>query len=215
MTPAPLQLTIACHMALSGEALALLGDLESFRAERTESLTNTDKFCKAICALANDMPGSGLPGYLFVGVDKKGVPNGAKIDERVLEQLAGYRDNGNIIPIPDMHVVKDTHGGCDIAIVIVRPSDMPPVRYKQVVWIRTGPSEDRATAEQERRLEERRVDRARTWDTLPVPTLRWMILHLICSSSTICRAAWQKKCWMPMLDRLRSSLAPSAFTTER
>ena len=41
---------------------------------------------------------------------------------------------------------------------------MPPVRYKQTVWIRTGPSEDRATVEQERRLEERRVDRARTWD---------------------------------------------------
>jgi ATP-dependent DNA helicase RecG len=42
---------------------------------------------------------------------------------------------------------------------------MPPVRYKQIVWIRTGPSADRASAEQERRLEERRVDRAKTWDT--------------------------------------------------
>lgn len=66
----------------------LLADLESFRIERTESLNDTDKFCKAICAFANDMPGSGLPGYLFVGVDKKGKPTGARIDERLLESLA-------------------------------------------------------------------------------------------------------------------------------
>lgn len=143
----------------------LLADLESFRVERTESLTNTDKFCQAICAFANDMPGSGLPGYLFVGVDKKGQPTGARIDERLLETLASHRDNGNILPIPDMHVFKFVHGGAEIAVVEVRPSDMPPVRYKQEVWIRTGPSKDKATAEQERRLEERRVDRARTWDT--------------------------------------------------
>lgn len=143
---------------------ALLADLESFRIERTESLNDTDKFCKAICAFANDMPGSGLPGYLFVGVDKKGQPTGARIDERLLESLASHRDNGNILPIPTMHVFKAAPAGADIAVVEVQPSDMPPVRYKQTVWIRTGPSADRATAEQERRLEERRVDRAKTWD---------------------------------------------------
>lgn len=143
----------------------LLADLESFRIERTESLNDTDKFCKAICAFANDMPGSGLPGYLFVGVDKKGKPTGARIDERLLESLASHRDNGNILPIPTMHVFKAAHAGIDIAVVEVQPSDMPPVRYKQTVWIRTGPSADRATTEQERRLEERRIDRAKTWDT--------------------------------------------------
>ena len=62
----------------------LLADLESFRVERTESLDDSDKFCKAICAFANDMPGSGLAGYLFVGVDRKGKPTGATIDERLL-----------------------------------------------------------------------------------------------------------------------------------
>ncbi len=142
----------------------LLTDLESFRVERTESLNNTDKFCKAICAFANDMSGSGLPGYLFVGVDKFGKPIGAKIDERLLESLAGHRDSGNILPKPSVHVFKATHAGSDIAVVEVQPSDMPPVRYKQDVWIRTGPTANRATAEQERRLEERRIDRAKTWD---------------------------------------------------
>ncbi len=147
------------------ELASLLTDIESFRVERTESLADTDKFCKAICAFANDMPGSGSPGYLFVGVDKKGKPTGAKIDERLLESLASHRNNGQILPVPDMHVFKSTHDGVDIAVVEVRPSDMPPVRYKQTVWIRTGPSASIATIEQERRLDERRVDRAKTWDT--------------------------------------------------
>ncbi|MDA8377471.1 MAG: putative DNA binding domain-containing protein [Planctomycetia bacterium] len=143
----------------------LLMDMESFRVERTESLGDMDKFCKAICAFSNDMPGSGLPGYLFVGVDKKGVPTGANIDERLLESFASHRNNGQILPVPSMHVFKANCRGKDIAVVEVFPSDMPPVRYKQVVYIRTGPSTGIATAEQERRLEERRVDRARTWDT--------------------------------------------------
>lgn len=147
------------------EIREFLADFESFRIERTESLSDSDKFCKAICSFANDMPGAGLPGYLFVGVDKKGKPTGAKIDETLLEKLAGYRDNGNILPLPTMNVFKASHDGVDVAVVEVFPSDMPPVRYKQTVWIRTGPSADRATQEQERRLEERRVDRAKTWDT--------------------------------------------------
>ncbi|MBX3390204.1 MAG: putative DNA binding domain-containing protein [Phycisphaeraceae bacterium] len=148
----------------TAEIAQLLADLESFRVERTQSLDDSSKFCKAICAFANDMPASGLPGYLFVGVDRHGRPTGDKIDERLLERLAGYRDNGNILPLPSMHVFTATHNGVEIAVVEVLPSDMPPVRYNQTVWIRTGPSVDRATAEQERRLSERRVDRAKTWD---------------------------------------------------
>ena len=38
------------------ELRKMLGDLESDRVERTTSTDNTDKFCEAICAFANDMP---------------------------------------------------------------------------------------------------------------------------------------------------------------
>lgn len=164
MTPRRSVPKIYFMMELPPDLCMLLADLESFRVERTESLTDTSKFCKAICAFANDMPGSRSPGYLFVGVDKQGQPIGATIDERLLENLAGHRDNGNILPIPTMQVFKATHGGHDIAVVEVQPSDMPPVRYKQTVWIRVGPSARIATQDEERRLEERRVDHARTWD---------------------------------------------------
>ncbi len=142
----------------------LLSDLESDRVERTESLNNSSKFCKAICAFANDMPGHALPGYLCVGVDKNGQPTSASIDERLLEVLASHCSNGQIIPMPTMEVAKVDCRGIPIAVVKVQPSDLPPVRYQMQTWIRVGPSARLATQEEERRLTERRVDRARTWD---------------------------------------------------
>jgi len=46
-------------MLTETELLALMTDLESFRVERTRSVTDTDKFREAICSFANDMPGGG------------------------------------------------------------------------------------------------------------------------------------------------------------
>jgi len=151
-------------MAERTEIQQLVSDLESDRVERTESLTDSGKFCRAICAFANDLPGHGQPGYLFVGVDREGQPTGAMIDERLLEQLAGHRDNGQILPVPSISVFRAAVDGRNLAVVEVQPSDMPPVRYKNTVWIRVGPTQRVATPEEERRLTERRVDRARTWD---------------------------------------------------
>lgn len=46
----------------------LLSDLESDRVERKESAADTGKIRQAICAFANDMPGHGNPGVIFIGV---------------------------------------------------------------------------------------------------------------------------------------------------
>ncbi len=146
------------------EVERLLSALESDRVERTEGVKDSDKYCKAICAFANDMPGHALPGYLCIGVDRNGVPAGVLIDERLLESLASHRSNGQIIPMPRMEVAKVDYRGVPIAVVKVEPSDLPPVRYRMQTWIRVGPSARLASPEEERRLTERRVDRARTWD---------------------------------------------------
>lgn len=42
-----------------------------------------------------------------------------------------------------------------MAVVIVEPSHMPPVRFKCQTWIRVGPRRAIATPEEERRLIER------------------------------------------------------------
>ena len=79
-------------MITESELLALLGDVESSRVERTVSTKDTDKFSQAVCAFANDLPGSRLPGFLLIGADDKfGKPSGLKVDDELLRNLAGLR----------------------------------------------------------------------------------------------------------------------------
>jgi ATP-dependent DNA helicase RecG len=151
------------------QVLTLMKQLESDRVERTVSLTDTDKFSKAICAFANDMPHHRLPGYLFVGVRDAGQPSGADITDQLLQNLAGIRSDGNIQPLPVMNVERlETPAGA-VAVVEVLPSDLPPVRYKGQAWIRVGPRRAIATDAEERILTERRIASARTWDARPCP----------------------------------------------
>jgi ATP-dependent DNA helicase RecG len=146
----------------------LLRRPEADNIERTISTTDTDKFCKAICAFANDMPGRGEPGYLIIGVeDKTGEIKGIEITDQLLQNLASLRDSGQIMPLPSLTVKKEPFAEGDIAVVEVRPSDMPPVRYKGRTWIRVGPRQAIASEQEERILTERRVSSAKTFDMLP------------------------------------------------
>jgi len=52
-------------------------------------------------------------------------------------------------------------------VVEVQPSDLPPVRYKGRVYIRTGPRKGIANEQEERILSERRGSLARTFDAMP------------------------------------------------
>ncbi len=147
---------------------SLLNDIEADNVERTISTDNTDKFCEAICAFANDMPGHGTPGYLFIGVDDKtGEISGIKITDQLLRNLASFRDSGQIVPLPSLTVQKRSFPDGDIAVVEVQPSDMPPVRYRGRVWIRVGPRRSIATEQDERILTERRIHKAKTFDMQP------------------------------------------------
>ena len=79
------------------------------------------------------------------------------------------RANGNVLPIPAVQVYKLalSDGSGEVAIVEVMPSDLPPVRFKGQVWIRVGPRRAVASETEERRLTERRISHARTFDARP------------------------------------------------
>ena len=149
------------------DLLALLGDLESDRVERTESTKDTDKFAEAVTAFANDWPGHRLTGYLMIGVKNDGRLSGLKVTDTFLTSLGGLRSDGNIQPLPAISVVKFNFPEGDVAVVEVLPSDLPPVRYKGRVWIRVGPRKATASEQEERILTERRTARARTFDAQP------------------------------------------------
>ena len=143
---------------------------ESFRVEYKESLDGNapTRIREAVCAFANDLPGSGQPGVVFVGLKDNGEPVGTSVTDQMLTQLNDIKYDGNIVPPPSLLVEKRALRGTDIALVTVLPSDSPPVRYKGTIHVRTGPRRSVATDQDERILNERRRGHDLPFDVQPV-----------------------------------------------
>ena len=154
-------------MITANELLVLLKSTESYHVERTVSTDNMDKFCEAICAFANDMPGSRKNGYLIIGANDDGSIAGMKVDDNLLKKISGIRSDGNILPLPTMSVERFSFPEGDLLVAEVHPSDLPPVRYRGRVFIRVGPRRDIATEAEERILSERRCSYMATFDATP------------------------------------------------
>ena len=152
----------------------MLTDLESDRVERKESMQGDapTKIRQAVCAFANDLPDNRRPGVIFVGADDDGNPTGIQVTDRLLLQLADLKTDGNIVPPPSLTVAQHVLKGTPVAVVLVQPSDTPPVRYRGRTWIRTGPRRDVATLQDERILNEKRRYRDPHFDAIPIPTAR-------------------------------------------
>lgn len=159
-------------MLTKDELLELIRDIESSRAERTVSVNDTDKFCEAVCAFANDMPDSKQNGYLLVGVHDDGRLSGLKATDSLLKNLAAIRSDGNVLPIPVMNVETFHLPEGDVVVVEVAPAVLPPVRYRGRTWIRVGPRRAIATPEEEDLLIERRRAKFPTFDSMPCPQAR-------------------------------------------
>ena len=154
-------------MLTTDQLLALLSDHESEAVELTTSTNNTDKFCQAICAFANDFSNHCQPGYLLVGVNDDRTASGLTVTDQLLRRLSDLRSNVNLEPLPAMSVQKHTLPDGEIAVVEVLPSDLPPVRYKGRVWIRVGPSRRGANQQEEHILVEKRAASQKPFDIRP------------------------------------------------
>ena len=106
-------------MLTAEEVKELLLDLENERVERTISTDNTEKFSQAICAFANDICSTGLPGYLFIGAFDKGTLSGLKATDKLLKNLSSLRSEGNILPAPSMSVPLLSFGSDDVPSMII------------------------------------------------------------------------------------------------
>ena len=118
------------------ELEAMLTDLESDLVERKESLAGDapNRIREAVCAFANDLPDHRRPGVVFVGADDAGRPTGLHVTDRLLLQLADVKTDGNIVPPPTITVEKRILAGAPVAVVLVQPSDTPPVRLRGRTW---------------------------------------------------------------------------------
>ena len=154
-------------MVTREELLTLLNSTETYRIERTASITNMDKFQEAICAFSNDLPNSRKKGYLILGAEDNGSLSGLKVDDNLMKKVAGIRSDGNILPLPMMSVEKFEFNEGDLLVVEVSPALLPPVRYRGRTFIRIGPRRDIATESEERVLLEKRTSYMATFDAMP------------------------------------------------
>lgn len=151
---------------------ALLADIESDLAERKESWRGDapETGRQAVCAFANDLPDHRRPGVLFVGARNDGTPSNLNITDELLRTLSDIRTDGNILSPPSIVVEKRSLRGAEMAVVIVQPSDAPPVRYKGRIWTCIGPRRSVATSQEERILNEKRRYRDIPFDVQPLPS---------------------------------------------
>jgi len=155
------------------ELETLLNDIESYRVERKRNFKNaSDDIRKDVCAFSNDLPGNDEPGILFVGAEDNGDPSNIIITDETLRDISDMKTDGNILPLPVFTVEKRILKGAQMAVVTVIPSDMPPVRYKGQIWIRTGSRRSAANVQEERMLNEKRRSRDLPFDLHPVSSAK-------------------------------------------
>ena len=154
-------------MLTQKQLVQILGNPESYNIEITSSTTNMDKFCQAICAFSNDLPGDDKSGYLIIGAEDNGKLSGLHVDDGLLLKMTNIRTDGNILPQPVMTVERFVLEGGDLLVVEVKPSEFPPVRYRGRIWVRIGPRKSIASEAEEKILMERRISNIRTFDAMP------------------------------------------------
>lgn len=162
-------------LPLSDDQLSvLLDDLESDRVERKMSFKGSapDKSRQAICAFANDLPNYNKPGILFIGVNDDGSPSYEPITDELLQTLANMKNDGKILPMPTLTVERRILKNAEMAVVLVLPSDMPPVKYDGRIWIRIGPRRAVANEQDERILIEKRRFKNLPFDLYPISTAK-------------------------------------------
>ncbi len=152
----------------------MLADLESDLSERKETLRGDapTKIREVACAFANDLPDHRRAGVIFIGARDDGSPSGLAITDRLLLQLADIKTDGNIVPPPSLTVADRTLRGARMAVIVVEPSDSPPVRHGGRIHIRIGPRRGIASAQDERILNEKRRHRDKPFDVHPMPSAR-------------------------------------------
>lgn len=115
-----------------------------------------DKIGKTICALANDLPGRG-GGELLIGVNDDGTPTGnVDVSDAELRRFSECRNSGRILDRPSIVVDRAAFAGQPVIRVHVEAAIAPPLRFDGVVYVRSGPKTERANANDERLLAERR-----------------------------------------------------------
>ena len=86
------------------------------------------------------------------------------VDDQMLLTIGNWRKDGKFAPFPQMSIERVVKDGNVYVFIVVEPSSDTPVRYEGRSYIRVGPQCNQATAEEERRLVEKRKARDLPFD---------------------------------------------------
>jgi ATP-dependent DNA helicase RecG len=138
---------------------------ESDLVERKRSTNLKEEILEAICAFANDLPDHQRAGVIFVGVNDDGSCANQTFSEKTLREVANWRNEGKVQPIPSLVVDARTIDSCPVIVIQVMPSDIPPVRFEGRIKIGIGSTRTVASLADEIRLNEKRSARAKSFDS--------------------------------------------------
>jgi ATP-dependent DNA helicase RecG len=147
--------------------------------ERKRSTNLKQEILETLCAFANDLPNHCRAGLIFVGVEDDGRCAKLTISEKTVRDVANWRNEGKVQPIPTMIVRTHQIDDCPLVVIEVMPSDIPPVRYEGRIIVRVGSTCTTASLADEIRLNEKRGARARPFDTRGIPDLGIKDLDLV------------------------------------
>ena len=197
------------------DLLQIIAAGESDRVEFKAALAGNapEKIREAICAFANDLPCHDKPGFVFVGVGNDKTLLGLQVTDRLLQQLADMKTDGNILPPPSLTVEKRVLKGKEIAVVKVEPSNSPPVRYKGAIHIRTGTRRDIATVQDEHILNEKRRYGNQPFDLYPIPEADMSAFNLVSFSYEYLPRAFSSELLEANARSLKEQLAATKMIT--
>ncbi|MDI9408314.1 MAG: ATP-binding protein [Candidatus Pacebacteria bacterium] len=133
--------------------------------ERKKNAETMDGIRKTICAFANNLSRSGLPGILLIGQNDDHSCGDLVITDRLKQQLTQH---DNILPFPSLNLFEIEFEDCKALALVVHPSPYKPVDYDRTVYIRAGSSTKKATRSDLKRLEENQVWNSKEFELRPV-----------------------------------------------
>src|SRR6266704_4716932 len=199
---------------VTGDLALTIGRQEADNIEFKSAVVDRDKICKAICVLANDLPGRG-EGYLVIGVADNGTSLGLAVTDDVLLAVRNFRNDGRLLPRPTFHVERAEYAGLPCVLVTVPAAISPPVSFDGRVFVPVGPSTQVATPDEERVLRERRQAADLPFDQQPVPgSTDVMTSPMLQPGSIGSPIVWRSPVPAARSDRSQHKISIAAMTTE-
>ena len=101
----------------NAEIDVLFRNPENDLVERKRSTNLKAEILETICAFANDLPDHRRAGLIFIGVEDDGRCANLTISDKTVREVANWRNEGKVQPIPTMIVDTRVIDNCPVIVI--------------------------------------------------------------------------------------------------